>query len=103
MAALTVDQIIVRPLITEKNTDLMSLDQYTFEVATEANKIQIREAIEKLFNVRVKSVNTLNVKATKRSRSLRRGKGRITGHERAWKKAIVTLFPGQRIDIFEQV
>jgi len=103
MAALTVDQIIVRPLITEKNTDLMSLDQYTFEVATEANKIQIREAIEKLFNVRVKAVNTLNVKAIKRSRSLRRGKGRITGHERSWKKAIVTLFPGQRIDIFEQV
>jgi large subunit ribosomal protein L23 len=103
MAALTVDQIIVRPLITEKNTDLMNQDQYTFEVATEANKIQIREAIEKLFNVRVKAVNTLNVKATRRSRSIRRGKGRITGKERAWKKAIVTLFPGQRIDIFEQV
>ena len=103
MAALTVDQVIVRPLITEKNTDLMNKDQYTFEVATEANKIQIREAIEKLFNVRVKAVNTLNVKATRRSRSIRRGKGRITGQERAWKKAVVTLFPGQRIDIFEQV
>ena len=51
MPALAVDQVIVRPLITEKNTDLMEQDQYTFEVATVANKIQIREAVEKLFNV----------------------------------------------------
>lgn len=103
MAALTVDQVIVRPVITEKNTDLMEHDQYTFEVAREANKIQVREAVEKLFNVRVKAVNTLNVKGSHRSRALRRGRGRISGRERSWKKAIVTLFPGQRIDIFEQV
>jgi large subunit ribosomal protein L23 len=103
MPALTPDQILVRPVITEKNTVLMDRDQYTFEVASEANKIQIREAVEKLFNVRVKAVNTLNVKGAKRSRAIRRGKGRIYGHERSWKKAIVTLFPGQRIDIFEQV
>ena len=103
MPTLTVDQVIVRPLITEKNTDLMEQDQYTFEVATVANKIQIREAVEKLFNVRVKAVNTLNVKAKPRSRAIRRGRGRVTGHEAAWKKAIVTLHPGQRIDIFEQV
>jgi large subunit ribosomal protein L23 len=103
MAALTVDQVIVRPLITEKNTLLMESDQYTFEVAVEANKIQIREAVEKLFNVRVKAVNTLNVKGSRRSRAIRRGRDRIHGQERAWKKAIVTLFPGQRIDIFEQV
>ena len=63
MPTLTVDQVIVRPLITEKNTDLMEQDQYTFEVATVANKIQIREAVEKLFNVRVKAVNTMNVRA----------------------------------------
>ena len=62
MPALTIDQIIVKPLITEKNTDLMEHDQYTFEVAATANKIQIREAIEKTFNVRVKAVNTMNVK-----------------------------------------
>ena len=66
MPALTVDQVIVRPLITEKNTDLMEQDQYTFEVATVANKIQIREAVEKLFNVRVKAVNTMNVKGSRR-------------------------------------
>jgi large subunit ribosomal protein L23 len=103
MPALTVDEVIVRPLITEKNTDLMEHDQYTFEVATVANKIQIREAVEKLFNVRVKAVNTMNVKGSRRSRAIRRGRGRIYGQERAWKKAVVTLFPGQRIDVFEQV
>lgn len=103
MPALTVDQVIIKPLITEKNTDLMEQDQYTFEVAVGANKIQIREAIETLFNVRVKSVNTMNVKGSRRSRAIRRGSGRIRGQERSWKKAVVTLFPGQRIDVFEQV
>ncbi len=103
MAALTVDQIIVKPRITEKNTDLMEQDQYTFEVATAANKIQIREAVESLFNVRVKAVNTMNVKGSRRSRAIKRGGGRISGQERSWKKAVVTLFPGQRIDVFEQV
>jgi large subunit ribosomal protein L23 len=103
MPALTVDEVIIKPLITEKNTDLMGIDQYTFEVSTVANKIQIREAIEKLFNVRVKAVNTMNVKGSRRSRAIRRGSGRIKGQERSWKKAVVTLFPGQRIDVFEQV
>ena len=62
MPALTDDQILIRPVITEKNTDLMEHDQYTFEVAQVANKIQVREAVERLFNVRVKAVNTMNVK-----------------------------------------
>jgi large subunit ribosomal protein L23 len=103
MPELTIDQVIVRPVITEKNTVLMNSDQYTFEVAPTANKIQIREAIEKLFNVRVKAVNTMNVKGARRSRAIGRGRGRIYGHERTWKKAVVTLFPGQRIDVFEQI
>ncbi len=103
MPALTVDEVIIKPLITEKNTDLMGIDQYTFEVSPVANKIQVREAIEKLFNVRVKAVNTMNVKGSRRSRAIRRGSGRIRGQERSWKKAVVTLFPGQRIDVFEQV
>ena len=103
MPALSIDQVIIRPLITEKNTDLMEKDQYTFEVAVDANKIQVREAIEKLFNVRVKAVNTMNVKGSRRSRAIRRGSGRIHGTERSWKKAVITLFPGQRIDVFDQV
>ena len=101
MPALRIEDVIRRPLITEKNTALMEQDQYSFEVAPGANKIQIREAVEQLFNVRVKAVNTLNVKQRARSRMIRRGRGRIAGHESAWKKAIVTLYPGQEIDIFE--
>jgi large subunit ribosomal protein L23 len=103
MPAVRMEDVLRRPLITEKNTWLMEKDQYTFEVAPDANKVQIREAVEKIFNVRVKAVNTLNVKPKPRSRAIRRGRGRIAGHEPGWKKAIVTLFPGQRIDIFEQV
>ena len=103
MPALRPEEVLRRPLITEKNTWLMEQGQYSFEVAPDANKIQIREAVERTFNVRVKAVNTLNVKARARSRAVRRGRGRIRGHEPAWKKAIVTLYPDQRIDIFEQV
>ena len=103
MTALSPEQVLVRPLITEKNTWLMDRDQYSFEVARNANKIQIREAVETTFRVRVKAVNTLNVKAKPRSRAIKRGRSRVTGQEAGWKKAIVTLFPGQRIDIFEQV
>jgi large subunit ribosomal protein L23 len=103
VAELRLEDVIKRPLITEKNTVLMELGQYTFEVATEANKIQIKAAVESTFNVRVKAVNTLNVKRKVRSRVASRRGGRIVGHEAAWKKAIVTLHPGERIDLFEQV
>ena len=103
MAVLSADDVIRRPVITEKNTLLMESDQYTFEVEPAANKIQIREAVERLFNVRVKAVNTLIVKSKPKSRAIRRGQGRVHGHEASWKKAIVTLYPGQRIDIFEQI
>lgn len=103
MAELRLEDIIKRPLITEKNTVLMEQNQYSFEVATEANKIQIRAAVEATFNVKVRAVNTLNVKRKTRSRVASRRGGRIVGHEAAWKKAIVTLQPGDRIDLFEQV
>jgi len=103
MANLRMEDVIRRPLITEKNTMLMEYGQYTFEVAPDANKIQIREAVEKTFKVSVKAVNTLNVKPKKKSRSASRRGGRINGTEPGWKKAIVTLAPGERIDIFEQV
>ena len=95
MPALRVEDVIRRPLITEKNTWLMEQDQYSFEVAPTANKIQIREAVEKTFNVRVKAVNTLNMPRKERRR------GRIIGSVPGWKKAIVTLQPGEVIDIFE--
>lgn len=103
MAQLALEDVIRRPIITEKNTMLMERDQFTFEVAPTANKIQIKEAVEKQFGVTVKAVNTLNVKPVKRSRAVKKGRSRVAGHVPGWKKAIVTLDPGQRIDIFEQI
>ncbi len=103
MAELRMEEVIRRPLITEKNTWLMDQDQYTFEVHPDANKLQIRAAVEETFSVTVKAVNTLNVKPKKKSRYVRRGGGRIHGATRGWKKAIVTLQPGQHIDLFEQI
>ena len=103
MAELRMEEVIRRPLITEKNTWLMEKSQYTFEVHPDANKIQIREAVQETFSVKVKAVNTLNVKPKKKSRYIRRGAGRIHGSTVGWKKAIVTLQPGEHIDLFEQM
>jgi large subunit ribosomal protein L23 len=91
----TPHQIIVRPLITEKNTILMESNQYSFEVLREASKPEIKQAIETIFNVTVTKVNTLNVRGKLRRR------GREVGYTRDWKKAIVTLAAGDRIEIFE--
>ncbi len=85
-------QVIDRPLITEKNTTQLGEGKYTFRVAREANKIQIREAVEKIFKVEVADVNVINV------RGKERGIGRRKGFAPNWKKAIVTLKPGQRIE-----
>ena len=103
MANVRLEDVIRRPLITEKNTMLMEIGQYTFEVNPDANKIQIRAAVEQTFKVTVKAVNTLNVKPRKKSRTASRRGGRIEGTQAGWKKAIVTLAPGERIDVFEQV
>ena len=84
-------QILVRPLLTEKSTDLQRLNKYTFEVAKDANKIEIRRAVEELGKCEVASVNTLNVKG--KVRRTRRG----TGKTPDWKKAIVTIKEGQTI------
>ena len=88
-------QIIIRPLITEKNTNLMMLNKYSFEVAQQANKIQIKKAVENIFEVTVEKVHTMNVRGKKRRR------GREFGYTRSWKKAIVTLAEGDRIELFE--
>lgn len=91
-------QVIERPLITEKNTYQLSSGKYTFRVAREANKVQIKEAVEKIFKVAVADVNVINV------RGKERGVGRRKGFAPNWKKAIVTLQPGQRIEeLFEGV
>jgi large subunit ribosomal protein L23 len=90
--------IIRRPVITEKNTYLMERGKYTFQVAREANKIQIAHAVETAFpNVKVMAVNTALMPAKTRRR------GRIVGQVPAWKKAVVTLREGDRIELFEGV
>ncbi len=82
---MTAQEIIVRPIITEKTMDGVQIKKYTFEVAKSATKIDIKRAVEELFGVKVDKVNTLHVRG-----HLRR-QGRTQGYTRSWKKAIVTL------------
>lgn len=93
--------ILKRPILTEKITALQGKRQYAFEVESAANKIEIGKAIEKKFNVKVLSVRTITVKGKPKSQ-LTRG-GRFEGRTKTWKKAIVTLKDGNKIDYFENV
>jgi len=87
--------ILRKPVITEKSTSLSKDNKYTFIVDLKANKVEIRQAVENLFKVKVKKVNTMRVKGKiKRVR-------RIPGRTPDTKKAIVTLKEGDRIEIFE--
>lgn len=89
-------EIIKRPVITEKtNIQKEIANQLTFEVDRRANRIEIKRAIETAFKVKVTSVKTMQVKGKVKRR------GRNIGKRRNWKKAIVTLMPGERIDFFE--
>ena len=90
--------IIKRPLITEKTSiQKEAANQVSFEVDRRANRVEIKRAIEKIFNVRVSGVKTMQVKGKTKQR------GRIVGKRKDWKKAIVTLRAGERIDFFEGV
>ena len=90
-------EVLRRPLITEKNTILQAQGKYAFEIAREANKQQIKQAVEKAFKVKVLAVNVMTVP----------GKTRRVGRRQvltqSWKKAIVTLKPGDKIEFFEGV
>jgi large subunit ribosomal protein L23 len=90
-------QIILRPLITEKNTNLMAFNKYSFEVERSANKPQIKRAVEEIFNVTVTKVHTMNMRGKMRRRGMK------FGYTADWKKAIVTLAEGDRIELFEGV
>lgn len=90
-------EVLRRPIITEKNAELMARHKYAFEVAREANKRQIKEAVEAAFKVKVTQVNVLTVPGKSK------GFGRLRAKTSPWKKAIVTLEPGQKIEIFEGV
>ncbi|RMG85428.1 MAG: 50S ribosomal protein L23 [Chloroflexi bacterium] len=96
MAELHIYDVIRRPVITEKSATLSDeLNQYVFEVAPEANKIQIREAVEVIFDVKVEKVRTM-VMPAKRGR---RGRNWYI-RTRQWKKAVVTVAPGDKIELF---
>ncbi|MDN5346950.1 MAG: large subunit ribosomal protein [Clostridia bacterium] len=89
--------IIIQPLVTEKTTGLLGQNKYTFIVRNDANKIEIKQAIEKLFKVKVVKVNTLF------DRGKLRRRGRTEGLQPDRKKAIVTLRPGDKIPLFEEL
>ncbi len=91
-------EVLRRPLITEKNTAIQApMGKYAFEVADEANKEQIKQAVEKAFNVSVTQVNVMTISGKRR-----RARGRFVMTP-PWKKAIVTLKPGDKIELFEGV
>lgn len=87
--------ILIRPIVTEKSTALMEQGKYTFRVPLAATKIQIRQAVEQLFKVKVQAVNTMRYEG-----KLKR-MGRTQGRRSDWKKAVVTLKPGEAIELFE--
>ena len=90
-------EILRRPLITEKSATLQAAGKYAFEVAGGANKVQIKQAVEKAFKVEVTAVNVMTVPGKERR------VGRRLILTAPWKKAIVTLKPGDKIELFESV
>ena len=89
-------EVIIRPIITEHSYDMMEKNTYTFEVAKDSNKVEIAQAVEAIFNVKVVKVNTINVKPKPKRVRYQLGK------TRTWKKAMVTVAEGDQIEIFAQ-
>jgi len=87
--------VVIRPIVSEKSYALLSANKYTFRVDDRAHKTQVRQAIEQIFNVRVRDVRTMSVKSKPKRR------GYTAGRTRAWKKAIVELHPDDHIELFE--
>jgi large subunit ribosomal protein L23 len=88
-------QVVRHPIISEKSYALIAENKYTFRVHPEAHKTQIRAAVQEIFNVRVVDVRTMKQKPKPKRR------GWTTGRTRRWKKAVVELAPGERIELFE--
>ena len=93
----TPEQVLLRPVVSEKSYALMEDGTYVFVVAPDATRLEVRDAVEQVFGVHVTKVNTLNRKG-KRRRNRRRN---TFGHQASTKRALVTLRPGERIDLFE--
>lgn len=98
---LVASQIVLRPVISEKSMDETQRGKYTFAVHDDANKLMIKDAVEELFKVTVVDVNVLTSKAKEKSRNRKRG--RVQGFTSPWKKAIVTVASGDKIEFFEGV
>jgi large subunit ribosomal protein L23 len=92
------EQVLLRPVVSEKSYGLMDHDAYVFVVAPDATKIEVRKAVEEVFGVRVTKVNTYNRKGKRR----RNRKANTFGHRPDTKRAVVTLAAGDRIDLFEK-
>jgi large subunit ribosomal protein L23 len=88
-------QVIIRPVVSEKSYALMAEGKYTFRVHERAHKLQVAQAVEDIFEVKVRSVRTSKVNSKPKRRGLH------SGRSRSWKKAIVQLAPGERIELFE--
>jgi large subunit ribosomal protein L23 len=94
LALLHPSDVLVKPIITEKNTNLTPLGQYTFEVSPDANKIQVKQAVEEIFKVKVEEVRLFNV------RGKMKRMGRWQGKRRDWRKAYVRLKQGEKAPDF---
>lgn len=94
-------EVVLRPVISEKSMDETQRGKYTFRVHSDANKLMVKAAIEELFKVNVVNVAVSTTKAKEKSRNRRRG--RIEGWTSPWKKAVVTLASGQKIEFFEGI
>jgi large subunit ribosomal protein L23 len=88
-------QVIIRPVVSEKSFVQAEIGKYTFRVHADAHKTQIRQAVEQLFEVKVRDVRTVSVKSKPKRRGI------YAGRTRTWKKAIVQLQPGDTIPIFQ--
>ena len=94
--------VLLKPVITEKMTGMAEkLNRYGFLVDRNANKIQIRHAVEKMYGVTVEDVNTMRYAGKVKSRNTKRGF--ITGRTKAYKKAVVTLAKGETIDFYSSI
>jgi large subunit ribosomal protein L23 len=95
--------VLIKPLVTEKLTELMEAGHYAFEVRKDANKVEIRKALESRYpGVKIKEVRTMQVRGKRRSQTTRRGK--VDGRTPSYKKALVTLLPdSDQIDFFEEI
>lgn len=93
-------EVLLRPIVSEKSTELAGDNKYTFEVSTRSNKIEIRRAVEERYNVQVQSVRTITMPAKEKGAGFIAINKRRRGLTSPWKKAIVTLIPGERIEDF---